>query len=484
MTSRRSTSVLAGLALAAHLCGAARAGDTTYTYVDLGTLGGPESVAMGLNDAGQVVGWSSIPGCTVNGHPCRRAFLWEDGVMTDLGVLAGDEESVARAINSVGMIVGTSERDAVAASTTAAGFSWSLGAMSALPDLGASGSTFAHDVNDAGVIVGHSLNAATLRDTSVTWQGGAITDVGGSEPHSYNRAYGINAAGVLVGFAWNLFAPNDATLFDGFSWATIGGAGGPFQNAQAHAVNSTGVVVGLQAFPSGAWHPAMWTFGSPGGTDLGTLPGHDIGEMFDVNEAGQAVGHTWLDIDPGTSRAVLYDGATLIDLNDVLAPGTNATLFEAREVNEQGDIVGTAIVNGLFRAFLLEAHDTEAWTDLGFALAGSAGEPQLSGTGVLAAGETIELALTSAQPSAAAYWVLGVARLDLPFKGGTLVPAFAAPLGMLVGFNTDSAGELTLSAPWPAGLPSGIEVTSQFWISDPGGPVGFAASNAVTSTTL
>ena len=39
-----------------------------------------------------------------------HAFLWQNGVMTDLGVLPGDEDSGASAINSLGQIVGSSGR--------------------------------------------------------------------------------------------------------------------------------------------------------------------------------------------------------------------------------------------------------------------------------------------------------------------------------------------------------------------------------------
>ncbi|MBE0598419.1 MAG: hypothetical protein IH614_14220 [Desulfuromonadales bacterium] len=55
---------------------------------DLGTLGGENSHATAINDAGQVIGWSETgevyneQGVTV---PIRHAFLWSDGVMYDLG---------------------------------------------------------------------------------------------------------------------------------------------------------------------------------------------------------------------------------------------------------------------------------------------------------------------------------------------------------------------------------------------------------------
>jgi probable HAF family extracellular repeat protein len=68
---------------------------------DLGTLGGNHSMAAGINKQGQVVGWAlngvpdplsmydQIFGAT-NGTQ-TRAFLWQNGVMEDLGTLGGPD---------------------------------------------------------------------------------------------------------------------------------------------------------------------------------------------------------------------------------------------------------------------------------------------------------------------------------------------------------------------------------------------------------
>jgi len=64
---------------------------------DLGTLPGTsESAAFGLNERGQVVGYS--------GH----AFLWEEGRLRDLGTLGG-AQSLAAGINEGGQAVGVSQ---------------------------------------------------------------------------------------------------------------------------------------------------------------------------------------------------------------------------------------------------------------------------------------------------------------------------------------------------------------------------------------
>lgn len=70
---------------------------------DLGTLGGTDSRAVAINDRGQVIGTSS----TASGR--YHAFIWQDGVMTDLGVLPGKSNSKAAAINDRGQVVGDSD---------------------------------------------------------------------------------------------------------------------------------------------------------------------------------------------------------------------------------------------------------------------------------------------------------------------------------------------------------------------------------------
>ena len=54
---------------------------------------------------------------------------------------------------------------------------------------------------------------------------------------------------------------------------------------------------------------------------------------------------------------------------------------------------------------------------------------------------------------------------------------------LLGGLLTDGGGTLILPALWPAGLPSGSSLYLQAWITDPVGPAGFAASNALWART-
>ncbi|MGH2550367.1 MAG: hypothetical protein ACRDHN_13310, partial [Thermomicrobiales bacterium] len=100
--------------------GTTRNGPTIFTthaflhngaaFLDLGTLGGKASIAFGINDAGWVVGGS---GDSINDYLVlyatisnSHAFLFKDNVMSDLGTLGGN--SIARAINNAGVIVGSS----------------------------------------------------------------------------------------------------------------------------------------------------------------------------------------------------------------------------------------------------------------------------------------------------------------------------------------------------------------------------------------
>ena len=78
---------------------------------DLGTLGGTECQAYGINDSGVVVGWS-----TLSGNLTEHAFIYSNGITQDLNNLippgSGWVLHSATGINDVGQIVGSGNNGA------------------------------------------------------------------------------------------------------------------------------------------------------------------------------------------------------------------------------------------------------------------------------------------------------------------------------------------------------------------------------------
>ena len=116
------------------------------------------------------------------------------------------------------------------------------------------------------------------------------------------------------------------------------------------------------------------------------------------------------------------------------------------------------------------------WSDLGGALAGSAGLGALTPDGPVIAGMPVSLFLAGAPASTPAWLVVGLSQLGAPFKGGTLWPNPDVLVGPL---TTTAIGTLPVASPWPAGLPDGFTFWAQFWWADAAGPLGWAASNGL-----
>jgi len=156
---------------------------------NLGTLPGSDiSEATGINDRGEVVGFS-VP----------HAFLWSRWRgMQDLGTLPGGGYSQALAINRRGEVAGYSD----AADGNWHGFLWSkhtgMQMLSALPD---GFSSSANGINDHGEVVGGS-SAGYTNNYAVLWRrDGGVENLGVLPGQGWSTAFAINERGQVVGWS-------------------------------------------------------------------------------------------------------------------------------------------------------------------------------------------------------------------------------------------------------------------------------------------
>jgi len=123
------------------------------TVIDLGSLGGStNNFSFDINNRDQVVGDSDLAGDTV-----QHAFLWtKKNGMQDLGTLPDDTWSSTESINNKGQVVGVSYVPNVSSSA----FLWQNGVMTDLNTLTCPGSIFlanALGISDEGQIIGDTV---------------------------------------------------------------------------------------------------------------------------------------------------------------------------------------------------------------------------------------------------------------------------------------------------------------------------------------
>jgi len=168
---------------------------------DLGTLQNYGwSAAWDVNDKGQIVGWSDIPGGG------RHAVLWTGtGSMQDLQTLGG-QSSMALAINSKGQVVGTSDPPEGLGTRT---FIWS--AKEGMKDLGTLGGDWVYlenkSINSKGQVVGFSYLAGNEVSHGFLWSQKTgmldLNDLVVDLPPGMiiEEAYAINDKGMILAVA-------------------------------------------------------------------------------------------------------------------------------------------------------------------------------------------------------------------------------------------------------------------------------------------
>ncbi len=231
---------------------------------DLGTLGGPDSIAHFVSQTGKIAGWSytnNTPNSD-SGVPTIDPFLWDDGRMIDLGGLGGDL-GYSQWINNQGDVVGYSFLEGDQAYH---GFLWSRGVLRDLGTLGGSFSA-AFWINDAGDAVGGTTFAGDQITHATLFSRGRITDLGTVGQDQCSLASANNSSGQVVGNSGNgagcFFGPPDARAF---LWEN----GGPMVDLNALVENPSnltlwnplyisdnGEIIGNAFLPNGDMHAVV-----------------------------------------------------------------------------------------------------------------------------------------------------------------------------------------------------------------------------------
>ncbi|HEY6406891.1 MAG TPA: hypothetical protein VIY29_05430, partial [Ktedonobacteraceae bacterium] len=174
--------------------------------LDLGTLGGPDSLALFVNERGQIAGPSytnSIPNsandwCGVNIPPTHPFIILKHGKMTDLGTLGGTC-GIPDWLNNEGQIVGFST---LSGDQTVHPFLWTNpGPMQDLGTLGGSTGQ-AYSINDGGDAAGWVTKSGDVIYRAVLWKNEKHrkpTDLGVLKGYVDSFAYSINSKLQIIG---------------------------------------------------------------------------------------------------------------------------------------------------------------------------------------------------------------------------------------------------------------------------------------------
>jgi probable HAF family extracellular repeat protein len=229
---------------------------------DLGTLGGAESKAFGINRKGQVVGSSNVKSDALGS---THTFLWDARRgMQDLGTLGGEaRDSEARCIDDSGRVVGLAWVLGLPVFSHA--FLWEEGSgMKDLDTLGSRGiaTSQAHCINNSGQVAGSTSVPGGYH--AFLWDAHRGMRDLGTLGERWSDALAVNNKGEVVGFVktadhvW----PDTAVLFAGSEVIDLNDMIDPASGwhlVEATGINDIGQIVGQGRNSAGQFHAFLLT---------------------------------------------------------------------------------------------------------------------------------------------------------------------------------------------------------------------------------
>jgi probable HAF family extracellular repeat protein len=283
-------------------------GNELIQIVPLNYPNGGQSWAYGLNDYGDVVGYSTNGGLSIH------AFLWDGNQVLDLGTPSWATVDYSRA----------------------------------------------EDINNGGTIVGfaggvpYDLRGFIKHDT--VWD--EIPTFGGNE----SRAYAVNELDDVVGYTRNedgKFRAFGIPNGDISQMTDIGDLGGGA--SQAFDVNNNRVIAGQSKGVDEYWHAYTWSL-EIGMKDLGTLGGNES-YAWAINDEGIVVGKSQMK-NGGTHGFIWMDGE-MYDVNNFIIPDLEVTIVNIRGITSDGQLAATGeYPDGRKRPYLLTPISTSAPEDV------------------------------------------------------------------------------------------------------------------------
>lgn len=259
-------------------------------------------VVRDINNSGQMVGgWTDLNG---QAHP----LLGNQDTVTDLGSFNGITNfNTAQAINDLGQVIGSAITTNSSGQVQYLGWLWENGIKRGL-NYSNNISFVPSEINNLGQIVGASFALS-------------------QDPIDDSNAVVLTSDGVI-----ELPALNDSTQSIGYD------------------INNRGQVVGYSDNEA-----VLWSDGDVLGLGILGSNYNTYSVASGINDLGQVVGYSSISdaSSPTFGRhAFLWDGQ-LTDLNNLIPLDSGWELEDAMDINNKGQIVGRAILNGQYHAYLL-----------------------------------------------------------------------------------------------------------------------------------